>query len=338
MNILTKSTVLTLTVSLILSSCSTTEKFYINSSTEGSLYLPSQPSAPYSQIVNGSPVKVEVPSDSYMGYVVLKDQNTGLDIPVGLNVHPKSRNVSKAMIGLGYTLTGVGLGAVVGGAIVVIAASSNEDDDVSAVGGIVTGAGGLLVGGGIGLGLPAQSRLHQLAYDYQFTYDKNQNMELPNVSTKLLNEDPPKGTSENEVSPKRKKATSGEVVNPVVNSTKAKKSRGDLANNVIGTYNGSGKLLKGKVTDEIYDDVQIVIQRIDKTHVSVTIIESGEDFFETPLKYEISANGRNGYRLVLDQLPGASIEISKNGELTFIHNKVNIDNDIYTLSIKGNKK
>lgn len=328
---------MTLAVSLMMSSCSTTEQFNINSSVDGTIYLPSQPATPYAAINNGNSVKVEVPSDSYIGYVVFKDRNTGLDIPVGLNVHSKSRSGSKAMIGAGYAFTGVGLAAVLSGTIVAIGASKNGDDDVSSVGGILAGAGGVLTGIGVGLGLPAQNRLHQLAYDYQFTYDKNQNINLSGISTKLLSEDPPKDATDIETTPKRKKATSGEAESPVVNSSKAKKTRGDLANNVAGTYNGSGKLLKGNATDEIYDDVTIIIRRIDKTHVAVTIIESGEEFFETPLNYAISLNKQNGYHLVLDKLPGATIEISKNGELKFIHNKVNIDNNLYTLSIKGVK-
>lgn len=337
MNTFIKSIILTLAMSLMMSSCSTTERFNINSSVDGTIYLPSQLAAPYAVVSNGNSVKVEVPSDSYIGYVVFKDRNTGLDIPIGLNVHSKSRRGSKAMIGAGYALSGIGMAAVLGGTITVIGASSNGDDDVSTAGGILAGAGGVLTGIGVGLGLPAQNRLHQLAYDYQFTYDKNQNINLSGISTKLLSEDPPKDATDMETIPKRKKATSGESENQVVNSSKAKKYRADLANSVARTYYGLGKLLKEDITDEVYEDVRIVIQRIDKTHVSVKIIESGEDFFETPLNYEISLNKQNGYHLVLDKLPGATIEISKNGELKFVHNKVNIDNIIYTLSIKGIK-
>lgn len=337
----TKYFVLFLTASIIMTSCKTNENFYVNSPIDAEIYLPSQLSiisAPYTTVKKGNSAKIEIPSDGYWGYVLLKDKETGLNIPVGLNVHSRSNIGTKTMIGAGYTLTGIGLGAVVGGTIVAIAATANGDDDVSSTAGIMIGAGAGVAGIGAALGAPAQSRLSQLSYDYQFTYDKYQNVDISGLSTKLLRADHPKEVTEIQTSPKRKKATSGESKASIVNSSKAKKSRGDLANNVVGTYQGTGNLLNGNITDEQYNDIQVIIKRIDKTHVSVTVIENGEDFFESPLKYEISSKGKTGYRLTLEKLPDASIEISKTGLLTFIHKKVNIDNSIYTLSIKGKKK
>lgn len=107
---------------------------------------------------------------------------------------------------------------------------------------------------------------------------------------------------------------------------------------MVGTYQCSGKLLNGYSTDEEYPSVQIVIEQIDKTLVSVDVIESGESFFESPMEYTVKANGRSGYLLTLQGVPDATIEITKSGKITFLHKKVNIDGDIYTLSIKGNKR
>lgn len=335
MKTLTKYLVLLLMVSILMTSCKTNEKFYVNSPVDATIYLPSQLSAPYNKVKGGSSAKIEIPSDGYWGYIVLKDNQTGLDIPVGMNVHYRSNIIPRTLTGTGYGLTIMGISGLIAGTVLVAAAG--EDDDsligVSLVGG---GAGASVIG--LALGMPAQSRLKQLSYEYQFAYDKNQNVNISGLSTKLLREDFPKEVTEIQTSPKRKKATSGESTVSVINSSKAKKSRGDLANNVVGTYQGTGNLLNGNITEELYNDIQVIIKRIDKTHVSVTVIENGEDFFESPLKYEISSKGKTGYRLTLDKLQDACIEISKTGLLTFIHKKVNIDNDIYTLSIKGKKK
>ena len=148
----------------------------------------------------------------------------------------------------------------------------------------------------------------------------------------------PKGVTEKPENVKRKKAQSGENTIQKVSSSKAKKVRSDIAQNVIGTYSGIGKLLKNKIVDEQYSDIQLIIERIDKTSVKVTVLESDEDFFEIPMTYDVVANGKNGYKLTLQGLPSATILITKAGIVTYSHDKVNIDNEIYTLSISAKKQ
>lgn len=76
-------------------SCKTSEKFYIQSPIDASIYLPQQPSTEYDQIEKDNSVKIEVPSDSYIGYVILKDKQNCLDIPIGINIRHKSRTGAK---------------------------------------------------------------------------------------------------------------------------------------------------------------------------------------------------------------------------------------------------
>lgn len=95
--------------------------------------------------------------------------------------------------------------------------------------------------------------------------------------------------------------------------------------------------MSDKKIEEKYPEIYVNLERIDKNHVSVHIIESEEDYFDSPLVYEI-IKGKNGvYNLTIGKLPETTIQITNNGKLTFKHKKVNIDNHIYTLEINALK-
>lgn len=94
----------------------------------------------------------------------------------------------------------------------------------------------------------------------------------------------------------------------------------------------------GRQTDETYAEIDVIIEYIDKNHVSVRIIENEEDYFDTPLTYEVKNAKKGGFTLYLKDIPEAQIAISKDGSLVFKHNKVNIDDTIYTLEIKATKE
>lgn len=190
--------------------------------------------------------------------------------------------------------------------------------------------------------MPADGRMKQTAYDYNFSYDGKQRIEIPNLSKTLLHPDPPKGydekADEGNKGLGRKKASSGkESVQETSVGTKVSASRSDHGKKIEGTYKGSGTLLSGKNVEDKYSEIDVVIERIDKTHVSVRIIESDEDYFDSPLIYTINKNKNGSYTLGIDKLPDAAITISKSGKLTFKHEKVNIDNNVYTLSIDAVK-
>lgn len=323
-------------ITQLLTSCKTSENFQVYSPVDASIYLPSNLSTPYTTVKSGNSAKIKTPSDGYLGYVVLKDSQNGLEIPVGLNVQNRSTFGTSMVATTGYTLTGVGILSLLTGTLMAVTAKDG-DDDLNSQASIFLGAGAGATVIGTTLGATAQSRMKQLSYSYEFKYDKTQRPNIPELSTKLLREDLPKGVNDTSVAHKRKKAASGGKATSVNNSSKAKKTRGDLAKNVIGVYQGSGTLLIDNKVDEEYPNIKVVIKKIDKTHVSVIIIDNGEEFFEAPLNYEISSNGKKGYILSLENVPNAVIEISKTGVLTFIHKNVNIENDIYTLSIKGKK-
>ena len=121
-------------------------------------------------------------------------------------------------------------------------------------------------------------------------------------------------------------------------STVSKRTLNDYAKNVSGTYTGAGYLAqKGKVVEE-YSAMKVVVLRIDNNRVNIDVVENGESYFSSKTKYQVKKKGKNTYVLSLEGISGAFITIDNAGHLTYIHPKVNIDGEIYTLNITANKK
>lgn len=121
-------------------------------------------------------------------------------------------------------------------------------------------------------------------------------------------------------------------------SSMSKRTLNDNARFVSGTYSGTGYLSqKGKIIEE-YSNAKLVVFRIDNNTVSVDVVESGESYFSTKSKYQVQKKGKNTYVLSLKGIPDAFITIDNVGRLTYIHPKVNIDGEIYTLHITATKK
>ena len=121
-------------------------------------------------------------------------------------------------------------------------------------------------------------------------------------------------------------------------STVSKRTLNDYAKNVSGTYTGAGYLAqKGKVVEE-YSAMKLVVLQIDNNRVNIDVVENGESYFSSKTKYQVKKQGKNTYVLSLEGISGAFITIDNAGHLTYIHPKVNIDGEIYTLNITANKK
>lgn len=121
-------------------------------------------------------------------------------------------------------------------------------------------------------------------------------------------------------------------------SSVSKRTLNDNAKLVSGSYFGTGYLTqKGKVIEE-YAKIKVVILRIDNNNVNVDVFENGESYFSKTNKYQVTKKGKNTYVLSLDGISDALITIDNTGHLTYIHPKVNIDREIYTLNLTANKK
>lgn len=318
-----------------ITSCSTSEKFTVHAPQGTKVYTPNNTYTPKGIAASDDRVNIEVPSNMYCGYILVQSPESGVRIPLGIDYTTKQHLGAKAARSIGLTLTGIGLPTMLTGVIGVAA----SDDETF---GIITAIGSAAAGIGVAFGMPADARLSQTAYDYNFGYAKNQRISIPALSSTLLNPNPPKGSdggSATRGSSSRRKASSGTVTasgSPV--GSKVSKGRSDLARKIEGEYLGSGTLLFRKNVDERYSDISVVVERVDKNHVSVRILESGEDYFDAPLVYEINKNKKGGYTLKVKNLPEATIQVTAQGKMIFSHKKVNIDNRIYTLEIVAEKE
>lgn len=324
---------------IVISSCTTTEKFYINVPEETNISLPMEGNIE-KQNNNKMERKITIPSEGYCGYVLANVPGSSTPIPLGLNLKKNKHTGTKALLGGAYVLTGAGLGGLIGGTITVIGASANKDEDVQSVGGAIVGLSAGVAAIGAGMGITSQSRLRQTSYDYSFGYEKHQKLDIPQLSTTLINPNSAKDTPVNQDEKKsiRKKATSDNSTQTKSSvGSKVNKSRSSLANKVIGNYKGTGRLLRNEIQEDFYSKIEIDITPIDKNTVKVRIIEGGEDFFEEPLIYKVSNDKKGNYQLNIEKIVGAVITITNTGVLNFNHPKVNIDDTMYNLVIKANR-
>ena len=331
-------TLIALVLIFTITGCSTTEKFTMYAPAGAKIYTPDAPGAVKAEAAHDGKVNIEIPSDMYCGYVLAQLPQSDVKIPVGIDYKSKNHTGTKAAEYAGYTLTSVGLFGSVFGLVGILAANDDTFD-------LITGIGLGVAGIGAAVGAPAGARLEQTAYDYNFGYVNNQVINIPSLSFKLLNPNAPKAnpaevkqTAPEKRASSRGKASSGKDVAPKPASSKVSNARTDNARKIEGTYLGNGTLMLGKSVDEKYSDIAVILERVDKNHVSVRIIESNEDYFETPLVYEISKDKKGNYVLNIQGLPEAIIKISSKGLLTFNHKKVNIEDTIYTLEITAEKE
>ena len=121
-------------------------------------------------------------------------------------------------------------------------------------------------------------------------------------------------------------------------SSASKRTLNDKAKIVSGTYSGSGFLTQSGQMVEEYATIKVLITRKDNNNVWVDVIEGGDSFFGSKSLYQIKKKGKNTYVLSLKDIPDAYITIDTDGALTYMHPKVNIDGDIYTLNIKAKRQ
>lgn len=330
-------------IMLLIVSCSTTEKFSVYVPGGTKVYTPNNPTTPSGIATASDKVDVVVPSDMYCGYILAQAAGSDVKVPIGLDYKTNRHTGAKAALYTGGTLTCVGIGTAMVGGIAMIAAASQGDEGNQDSFGMITAAGAAVGGVGALICMPAQGRLRQTAYDYNFGYEKKQRVNMPALSFTLLNPNSPKGYEEEnaakrESTSSRRKASSGkDVIAETATGSRVNKTRTDNAKKIVGTYTGHGTLFSGKNIDEKYSEISVIIERKDKNQVFVRIIENDEDYFDAPLVYEVRKNKNGSYTLNIDKLPEAVIQITSSGKLTFKHRKVNIENQIYTLEITADK-
>ena len=329
----------------MLASCTTTQTIRVSGLAGTEIYTPSKTKV--GTINNLGTAEITLDSDAYYAYLLSKAEGSDEYVPFALDYKNHSYAATKMALGAGYTITSIGLGATVIGTIALCAAAGMEDEDMTSLFGTVSGIGGLVTLAGVGIGMPADSRMSQLDHAYQFKYlptqSTNQDFAFTQPNLKIVSQPVQEETKANVESKKAtqetkdssvsskslKSSTSTKKLND--KSTKSFKNHGAT---VEGSYIGTGSLSMGGQIIESYKDIAVKIVRVDDNTVTVNVTESnGVDFFNEPATYTIKKDANGNFTLTHDDIAKATIKIDRNKKAIYLHPRVNIDGDIYTLKI-----
>lgn len=323
-------TIFAMTVMAMLSSCYTSSKFIVEAVPGTEILTPDR--MPVAVADNQGKAKVTISDDEFYAFLLSHQPGAQDYIPFALDYKYKSYTGTRAQYGLGWFLACGGMIPTIAGAIAVATGS----DDVALP---LIGVGTAMMVAGMGIGFPANCRSDQRNQDnqYKFLSQQRANQDLP-ITVPLL-------VSEN-VS-REKPVQNIQVVAASDSSTVSTREIGQRSNKTLkdygtqlqGTYIGTGKLTKGKDTIETYDNITVVITRMDKVMVLVNVVESnGEPFFPSESQYKVDKKSNNSFELTLEGINSAKIKIDKDRNCLYLHPRVNIDGDLYTLSIDAKLK
>lgn len=315
--------------SLMMLSCKSSQTITVHAAPGTKIYTPADIQNPVGSVSNSGKLKVKLSVKPYFGYLLAEAPQSSLKVPFGLDYKHTKYELNM--------LTGT-LCTTLGCCLITTGIISSSDTPSTGIG--LAAGGALLTAAGIKswCSLPRDG---WQAYS-GFAYEKNQNaiQDLP-LSSSLERNDPPRPAAETGRPEKilRSKAVSGAsaTATSVQKASKAKKSRTDFGAAVAGDYTGSGMLKSARTTVESYGNILVSIVRINASTVRVRVIENGEEFFESPMDYTVKRQKNGSYLLTLPDIPSAKITLTPDHKLIYIHDKVNIDSEIYTLSITARK-
>lgn len=326
MNNKTKFILLVL-ICVILSSCSATQKISVSGQPGTEIYTPGKSYNEMNLIgtIGGEgKIKLTLDGDMYYAYLLSKNPASNDYIPFALDY----KNVSRA--GAGWAEFG-GIYATSAGVVATAVGIAVGE-------GVMTGVGAALLPVGIATWASASNRNNAIDHIYGFKYlsqqSTNEDITFTRpVITPVAAAAP--ATDETEASSGSSATDEAEVsVSTARVSDRSTRTFKDYGSMVEGRYVGTGVLSLGNETIEQYDNMVIEIVRVDKNTVEVSVIDAdGEAFFSTPSQYTIKKPANNTYTLTHSDISKATIKINKNKKAVYLHPRVNIDGDIYTLKI-----
>lgn len=341
----------------LLASCSTTQKIQVSGLAGTEIYTPGLTKV--GTISGTGTAEIILDSDAYYAYLLSKNNGSDQYIPFALDYEEKNYTWAKIAKGVGYPFMIAGGIACLSGLIVSSINSDNTNSAIVGLCGLGIGLGGLFgVAGGSSVlnSIEGQCRFKYLktqSTNQDFFFEKPQFItvdELPSTEEKKESETKKEEesivatkattqtskTTKKVVAPAQSEATSKSTKKLTSKSTKSLKDYG-LA--VEGIYVGSGSLSLGTEVIETYDDIVVKIVRVDNNSVEVSVVESnGSDFFSEASIYTIKKGSNNTYTLTHNDIAKATIKIDKNKKAIYIHPRVDIDGDIYTLKITATLK
>ena len=313
---------------ILLHSCTTSQKITVQGTPGTEIYSPTMDRL--GVVGSNGKISLKISRHDYYSYLMSKNARTNEFVPFALDYKHCNNTLAAtgSLVGTSIALAGV----LVGG---ISLAVGGDTPEITAVGAAMLGVGGLMA-------IPSNHYYRKTHEDDEFKYlnkqrtnqdfsflpikDTGYNKTLQNDANKYLETPTSEKSSNSSSTVTRRK------------SSMSRHSLTDNANLVSGTYSGTGYLSqKGKIIEE-YSNAKVVVLRIDNNTVNVDVVENGESYFSTKSKYQVKKKGKNTYVLSLNGIPDAFITIDNAGHLTYIHPKVNIDGEIYTLNITATKK
>ena len=345
-----KSICILLSICILFASCHTTQTITVNAPAGTKIYTPSK--SLLGTTSNNGKLEIEIDSDTYYPFFLSKANDSNDYIPFALDYKNKNYNLTKfgEYIGKGLAIAGTGVLTIT--TIALAAAAAAGDDDITTIFGITGGIAGGVTLLGVAIGRPCEARADQTQYEYQYKYLSTQttNCDIkftqPNFEENLIKEDKEEAVKEEkeEAVKEEKKSTTtnnkkenSSIANIKLKSEKSAIKLNNHARTIAGEYVGSGKITKDGTTIEKYDNAKIILEYIDKNNVNVSVEIDGEKFFSSASAYKVD-KAENGYKLTHSEISKADISIDKANNLIYIHQRVNIEGDIYTLTIKAKKQ
>lgn len=319
---------------ILLHSCTTSQKITVQGTPGTEIYSPAMERL--GTVSSNGKVSFKISSDDYFSYLMSNNAGANELIPFALDYKRHSFIGTQILKWTGYTVVAAGaFSALVGG----IACIGGDGDEV---GGPFLAAGGGAAALGAIIGMPADMRSNQTQYEHKYKYlsvqETNQDVHFTQIVDVGYRKT--KHNYDNNAPHVSDRANNGSPSSTATRrkSSVSKRTLNDNAKLVSGSYFGTGYLTqKGKVIEE-YAKIKVVIARIDNNNVNIDVFENGESYFSKTNKYQVTKKGKNTYVLSLDGISDALITIDNAGHLTYIHPKVNIDGEIYTLNLTANKK
>lgn len=332
-----------LSICILFTSCHTTQTITINAPSGTKIYTPSK--VLLGTTSNKGSVDIEIDSDIYYAYLLSKSTDSDYYVPFALDYKNKNYNLTKfgEYVGKGIAYIGCGVTSFSLLAAAILGAAGADDETTSTAGFISLGGLGAL-GVGMAIGMSCEARGDQTQYQYRYKYLQTQttNCDIkftqPNYEENLIRKENKETTIEVEkVSTTPHKEENSSIANIKLKSDKSTIKLNNHARTISGEYLGSGKLTKDDSIIEDYENIKVILKYNDKNNVDVNVMLGEENLFPMPSTYKISKT-ENGYNLKHSEISQAEISIDKSNNLIYIHQRVNIDNEIYTLTIKANKQ
>ena len=313
-------------------SCSTSQTVEVSGKPGTEIYSPQKNLLTTIQPDGTSKIKID--SDSYYAYLLSKEPASEDYIPFALDYKRHNYTMDRTLSSLGTGIGLVGTGAMVMGTIMLLA--GGEDVALPFIAG-----GAVVASGGFAVGTSAVFRKAQTQQTHRYKYlsEHKTNQDMLFTYPEIVAEENPATSEAEESAPVSVSNRKISVTTENVVTDKSSRSLKDYGAKVAGEYVGSGILrLKDDVVEK-YNNIKVVVKRKDRKTVTVDVIDdAGESYFNMPSKYLVDSDLEGGYTLTHNEISQAKIEINAKKVLIYLHPRVNIDNEVYTLEIEAKKK